>query len=148
MTFSNQQFSSEQVVELTQSMREQLGDNITWQYEDRFCVMLSEFAQNKSAAILVILQAIFPHQWDVKSVKKLPSELKLQLAELAKLTKEQKLFTIPATDETPAMAAFLWPWGHGGTYSLRIKLLADNYQFDQQTLAQQSLLSKLKGFFS
>jgi hypothetical protein len=148
MTFSNQQFSSEQITEITQPLREQLGDNITWQFEERLSVMLSEFAQNKSAAILTILQTFFPHQWDVKSVKKLPTELKEQLAELAKLTKEQMLFTIPATDETPAMAAFLWPWGHGGTYSLRIKLLTDNYHFDQQALAQQGLLSKLKKLFS
>jgi len=81
-------FTPQQIEELTLTLRKQLGDNITWKYEERFSVMLSEFAQNKSSVILAILQENFPHHWDKKSVKQLPNELKTQLNDLAKLTKE------------------------------------------------------------
>lgn len=141
-------FTPQQIEELTLTLRQSLGDNITWQYEERLAVMLSEFAQNKSAVILAILQASFPHQWDKKSVKKLPSVLKTQLNDLAKLTKDQLIFTAPATDTMPALVAFWWPWGHGGTYSLRIKLLNESYQYDPAVVNQQGLLAKLKAIFN
>ena len=141
-------FTPQQTEDLTLTLRQQLGDNITWKYEERLSVMLSEFAQNKSAVILEILQVSFPHQWDKKSVKQLPSELKAQLNDLVQLTKEQLIFTIPANGSMPAMVAFWWPWGHGGTYSLRIKLLSESYHFDPSAKVNIGFLAKLKQFFS
>jgi len=141
-------FTPQQTEELTLALRQSLGDNITWKYEERFTVMLSEFAQNKSAVILEILQKSFPHQWDKKSVKQLPNELKMQLDDSAKVTNQQLIFSVPANDTMPAIVAFWWPWGHGGTYSLRIKLLKESYHFDETVVIQQGLFAKLKGLFS
>lgn len=141
-------FSTEQIEQITQSLREQLGDNITWKYEQRFSVMLSEFAQNKSDTVLSLLRKQFPHEWDKKTVNRIPKSLQNQLEDLAKINKEQRLLAVPATETTPAMVAFWWPWGHGGTYSLRIKLLSNSYQYDPNEEIQRGFFTKLKSIFN
>ncbi len=140
-------FSALQIEELTQELRNKLGDNITWRFEERFNVMLSEFAQNKSANVLNLLRELFPHEWDRKTAKHLPEQLQEQLQDLAKITNEQKLLATPASNKMPAMVAFWWPWGHGGTYSLRIKLLSESYQY-VQPVPEHGLIAKLKNLFS
>ncbi len=141
-------FNQQQTEQFTQSLRQQLGDNIYWQYDERLSAMLSEFAQNKSSAILLLIQQSFPHQWDKKSIKNLPKLLKEQLGQLANVKKQQLLFTRPATDTEPTMIACWWPWEHGGTFSLRIKLLDESYQYNDSEDSQRGILAKLKSFLS
>lgn len=121
-------FTSKQIEELTNELRASLGDNISWKYEEKSRVMLSEFAQNKSDVVLDKLRKTLTDEWHYKTVKRLPNELKQQLGNLSKLTKNQKLLALPATNHRPAMVAFWWPWDHGGTYSLRITLLEQSYE--------------------
>ncbi len=84
-------FSTEQIKQITQPLRAQLGDNITWKYESRFCVMLSEFTQNKSDTVLSLLITQFPHEWDKKTVKQIPSTLQSQLQDLASFYSQEEL---------------------------------------------------------
>lgn len=62
---------------------------------------------------------------------------------MALLTKEQLIFTRPASDETPAIAIIWWPWGHGATYSMRIKILTTDYDDVALQQAQASLIKRL-----
>ena len=121
-------YTPQQVESLTAELRNSLGDNIPWKYEEKSHVMLSEFAQNKADVVLENLRKTFVDEWHIKTAKKLPSALKSQLGDLAKISKGQKLLALPATGKSPAMIAFWWPWDHGGTYSLRIKLLEHSYE--------------------
>ncbi len=120
-------YSLEQIEAISEPLRVSLGDNITWQYDKKFNGMLSEFAQNKSDVVLENLKPHLIDEWDNKSAKRLPKALKEQLGDLAKISKNQKILAAPATEELPAMVALWWPWGHGGTYSLRILLLEHSY---------------------
>lgn len=119
-------YTQEEVEQQTAELRSKLGDNITWKYEARYDVMLSEFAQNKSDGVFESLAPLFKFQWDYRSAKKLPKVLKDELRDLARVSKNQKLLLIPKQGDTPAIVAFWWPWGHGGTYSLRLKILESN----------------------
>jgi len=121
-------FTQENIELMSLQLRESLGSNITWQYEQRLNVMLSEFAQNKSDDILEKLRLSLADEWHSKTAKKLPSTLKSQLGELAKISNHQMILATPATEKTPAIVAFWWPWDHGGTYSLRIKVLEQSYE--------------------
>ena len=121
-------FSEQQIRQLTKPLCQALGDNISWSFEPRHQVMLSEFAQNKSDLVLARLREQLPHEWCDKTWKKLPKVLKSELGDLAKLKQGQKLLALTAGDNTPAIVALWWPWGHGGTYSLRLKLLDIEYQ--------------------
>ncbi|WP_448550242.1 hypothetical protein [Thalassotalea fusca] len=125
----------------------ELDETLKWRWDDRFSAMLSEFAQNRSDGVLASLRERFPHEWDKTSIRFMPSALKMQLGDLSRLTKEQKLFTLPAHEQTPAIVAIWWPWGHGGTYSLRVKLLDETYQYVEAANEPSSIFDKLRQFF-
>ena len=40
-----------------------------------------------------------------------------------------------------------WPWGHGATYSMRIKILNINYSAEDIAHAKASFISKLTKYF-
>lgn len=131
--------------QLTEQLRTTLANDLNWRYEDRLDVMLSEFAQNRGAPVFELLASELSDKWDHKSIKLAPPELLAELGTLAKLSKLQIVFTCPAQQDKPALAAFWWPWDHGGTYSLRIKVLKNSYDIAN---IQQGFLAKVKGWFS
>ncbi|MDO6445224.1 hypothetical protein Q4493_05485 [Colwellia sp. 1_MG-2023] len=139
-------YSSNQIESITAELRHSLGDNIPWKYEDKMAVMLSEFAQNKSDVVFEKLKVSLTDEWHSKTVKKMPKALKKQLGDLAKLSKNQKILAVPAQDSTPALVALWWPWDHGGTYSLRLKVLEQSY--DNTLEPSTGLLSWCKNLFS
>ncbi|MCJ8320507.1 MAG: hypothetical protein MJK12_12790 [Colwellia sp.] len=104
-----------------------LGEVFIWQWDDKRQSLLTEFSRNKKDLALPKIEQLFTDEWDKKTIKKSPDALKIQLGSLAGLVKEQRLFTSPAKDGKPAVLAIWWPWGHGGTYSLRLTVLADSY---------------------
>ncbi|OKY26589.1 hypothetical protein [Thalassotalea sp. PP2-459] len=141
-------YTQKQIEHLTAELRSRLGDNIIWKYEDRYGVMLSEFAQNKSDDVFERLVPIFPFQWDHKAAKKLPNVLKNELKDLARIGKKQKLLLTPKKKNSPAIVAFWWPWGHGGTYSLRLKVLEYNISVDEINEKQSGLFDRLFSWLS
>tara|TARA_R110000744_G_scaffold78514_2_gene154600 strand:- start:3740 stop:4177 length:438 start_codon:yes stop_codon:yes gene_type:complete len=121
----------------------QLGDELTWRWEDKQAVLLTEFSWEKKERILTILRRLFSDEWQKKNIKQAPIALKDELAELAKLSKKQLIFTKPATEDTPAIAVIWWPWGHGATYSMRIKILTSNYDDAALERGKASLFTKV-----
>lgn len=141
-------YTQSEIENITQLLRESLGDNITWKFDEKFHGMLSEFAQNKSDVVLEKLRNALPHEWDTKTVKKLPKSMKVQLGEKRKLTKQQKILACEAQGNTPAIVALWWPWGHGGTYSLRILLLNENFENTPEQASQSGIFYFMKKIFS
>lgn len=120
-------FTTKLFIHITQT----LGEDYHWQWDNRKNAVLSEFSRDKIDVTLELLQQNFHHQWTNKSIKKAPTILKEQLADLAKLNKEQLLFTTPKTASSPALLAIWWPWGHGATVSLRLLPLTHSYEYDK-----------------
>ena len=141
-------YTQEQVETFSQPLTRQLGEQHKWQWEGQREVLLSEFSKDKIEATLAVLREHYCHEWDRKSIKKAPKALKQQLGELAVLYKEQKLFTRPGEDGQPSAVAVWWPWGHGGTYSLRVKLLDETYQYVEAANEPQGLFDKIRQFFA
>ena len=121
---------SNPVEETTLSLRQQFNTEINWRFDEKFNVMLSEFSQMTSVKVIAELRDFFPHEWNVKNIKTSPLALFEQLSGFTELTKQQLIFTIPAQNSQPAFVAILWPWGHGSTFSLRLKPLASSYDMD------------------
>lgn len=140
-------YTRKQVEALNFSLIQLLGDQHSWQWEAQRGVILSEFARDKIEPTLATLRASYEHEWDKKNIKKAPKELKEQLGELAVLYKEQKLFTREATEDTPASVAIWWPWGHGGTVSLRVKPLGESYPTPELN-SGQGVFFRIKQLFS
>lgn len=121
-----------------------LGDQITWRWDEQQSALLTEFSWEKKERMLTVLRQLFSEEWHRKSIKKAPKIIKAELGDLAHLTKEQLIFTRPATDKSPAFALIWWPWGHGGTYSMR--LIALNNDYDDEALQQAQKNSLLNIF--
>ena len=141
-------YSQEKIEAFTGQIIPLLGDQLTWRWEDRFSVMLSEFSRDKNEKTLAALRQQFEHEWDKKTVKKAPTEIKDHLGALIKLNKDQLILARPATDTTPAMVALWWPWGHGGTYSLRLALLDSPYEYKDMKTSKGSLFSRFMNIFT
>jgi hypothetical protein len=120
-----------------------LGDELTWRWEDRQSALLCEFSWEKKDRILTSLRNIFSEEWNKKTIKKAPKVIKDELGELARLSKKQLIFTRSTTENTPTLALIWWPWGHGATYSMRIKVLSAHYDQAALQLAQTSLITRI-----
>tara|TARA_R110000737_G_scaffold8779_1_gene24430 strand:+ start:2153 stop:2587 length:435 start_codon:yes stop_codon:yes gene_type:complete len=120
-----------------------LGDELTWRWEEKQSALLTEFSWEKKDRLLTVLRALFTEEWHKKNIKKAPKAVKDELGELVNLSKQQLIFTRPASEETPALALIWWPWGHGATYSMRIKILNSNYDDAALKQGQASLIAKI-----
>jgi hypothetical protein len=138
--------SFEKISSVTQDITDPLKDLLNWRWEESRQVILSEFASGKAEQTLAVLRSNFKDEWDKKTIKKAPKDLKEQLGELANINKEQKLFTRPATDKQPATLAIWWPWGHGSTLSLRLTILKDNYEYTPQPQTENRFIAYITKF--
>ncbi len=111
---------------------EELGDSFNWQWDERRQALLTEFSRDKKELCLPKIQQLFSDEWNKKTIKKAPKALKNQLGILTKLTNNQLLLTCPSIEKQPALMAIWWPWGHGGTYSLRLTILTNSYDISQE----------------
>jgi len=140
------QITPKEVQQASIDITNALGDVFKWQWEEDRSALLSEFSRDKKDQAFNVLQQNFSEHWDKKAIKKAPKSLKSQLGELMNLNKEQCLFTRPATQETPALLAIWWPWGHGGTYSLRLVILDNSYDL-AEVKSSNSILSSFIHMF-
>jgi len=142
----------EQIEQYTHHLRAEISDpldkSLVWKFDERFNAMLSEFAQNRADDVLASLRNIFPHEWQAKLNKFIPTEIRNQLGTLGKLNKEQLMLAKPATANEPAIVALWWPWGHGGTYSLRIFTLDNDFDLIPIPIHKPSLFSRVRGMFA
>ncbi len=140
-------FSQQQIASLTEDLRLALGDDLSWSFESRHQAMLSEFAQNKAERVLAKLRLTLVDEWQGNTWKQLPKALKTELGTLAKLSKEQRILALCGDQNTPTVVALWWPWDHGGTYSLRLKLLSTEYQNTPEEKAS-GVFAKFKRLFA
>jgi hypothetical protein len=104
---------------------EALSPMVKWKYDDFHKVMLAEFSVDKQDQVLFTLQQVLPVNWDAKSIKKAPNQVKHYAGSFSKLIRQQKLFCTNIEQHPKVMAAW-WPWGHGATVSVRIFLTNTN----------------------
>jgi len=125
-----------------------LDKEYNWQWEERREAWLAEFSRDKIARTLEILNQHFDDVWHYKNIKSAPKELKIQLNDLAKLNKEQKLFTTPATENQPTLLAIWWPWGHGATVSIRLMTLENGYCKPVKLTTKDNFFTVVKKLFA
>ncbi|MGJ8691313.1 MAG: hypothetical protein ACSHW0_02390 [Thalassotalea sp.] len=137
-----------EIESVTEYLVEIFGDEYPWRWDEQKNVRLSEFASNKKEKIFALLQSEFDHQWDVKNIRYAPGPLKIKLGALVKLQKNQVVFTRPAKDDKPMLVAIWWPWGHGGTVSLRLTALTDTYHPGEIKHKKDSIFTIIKKLFT
>ena len=121
---------------------EALSPLVKWKYDDFHKVMLAEFSVDKQDQVLFTLQQVLPVNWDAKSIKKAPDEVKHYAGSFSKLIRQQQLFSTNIEQHPKVMAAW-WPWGHGATVSVRI-FLTNTSPF----VAKTGVINKLTRLFA
>lgn len=142
----NNESLQQQIESKTGSLREAIGQDLTWQYDDKHQAMLAQFAQNRAQGVMATLAPQFTHQWCYSTRKQIPVELKAQLGDVTQLDKNQELLAVNIVDEG-CIVALWWPWGHGGTYSLRLALLPEKFN-EQQPVQPEGWWHRLKSLFN
>jgi len=143
-----QNYQEHKTQEFFSSLFEILGKEYNWQWEERRNAWLSEFSRDKIDITLEVLQQHFDDTWHYKNIKTAPKQLKEQLNDLAKLNKEQRLFTTSANLNQPTLLAIWWPWGHGATVSLRLMTLENSYLKLPEMHVKDSFFTVIKKLFS
>jgi hypothetical protein len=110
---------------------EALSSLVIWKYDDFHKVMLAEFSVDKQDQVLFTLQQVLPVNWDVKTIKKAPEEVRHYAGAFSKLVRQQKLFSTDVQRHPKVMVAW-WPWGHGATVSVRL-FLANTSPYEAKT---------------
>lgn len=136
------------IEKVTQDLVDAFGDDYPWRWDEQKNLMLSEFASNKKEKIFAQLEELFDHKWDKKNIRYAPAALKIQLGKLTSLKEKQVIFTSPAKDGKPMLVAIWWPWGHGGTVSLRLTALTDTYCAGEVKTNKDSIFTVIKKLFS
>lgn len=136
------------VEKVTQDLVDAFGDDYPWRWDEQKNLMLSEFASNKKEKIFSQLEVLFDHKWDKKNIRYAPAALKIQLGKLTSLKDKQVIFTSPAKGDKPMLVAIWWPWGHGGTVSLRLTALIDTYCAGEVKTNKDSFFTVIKKLFS
>jgi hypothetical protein len=136
------------IEKVTQDLVDAFGDDYPWRWDEQKNLMLSEFASNKKDKIFAQLVELFDHKWDKKNIRYAPAALKIQLGKLTTLKDKQVIFTSPATEDKPMLVAIWWPWGHGGTVSLRLTALIDTYCAGEIKTNKDSFFTVIKKLFS
>ena len=91
----------------------------SWQWDERFGVVLAEFGTEDEDKILSVLDKHFCESWDEYSIETAPIHV-LNLADyLGGIDGDQILFTTAQENETFIFCAW-WPWGNGQKISIRI----------------------------
>ncbi len=119
-----------------------LSSMVKWKYDDFHEVMLAEFSVDKQDQVMFTLQQVLPVNWDVKTIKKAPDEVKHYAGIFSKLVKQQKLFSSNIQLHPKVMVAW-WPWGHGATVSVRL-FLTDTSPY----IAKTGFIHKLTRIFA
>lgn len=144
-------YTEQEVKEASIDLVASLNELLIWRWEEEKNVLLAEFASGKADKVIAILQQHCAHEWNIKSIKNAPKSIKIELADNAKLIKNQRIFTNPPKNDQKSVVAILWPWGHGSTYSLRLTLLDAPYEYIQPTSSKSFLsrfFQKAKGLFA
>ena len=90
---------------------EALASMVKWKFDYFHKVMLAEFSVDKQAQVLSTLQQTLPVNWDIKTIKKAPEEVKRYAGVFSKLLKQQKLFS--TIIELQPKVMFAWrSWCH------------------------------------
>lgn len=140
--------SQPDIEQLTQQLTYLCGEQYSWRWEAEKKLLLCEFASNKKEAALAVLSDYFEHQWHTKNIAELPEQVKIELGEFSTVKGEQMIFSSSSEYKLSChIVAFWWPWGHGGTISLRLGILEKPYRHEDIKIRPVGYLNWFKQIF-
>ncbi len=95
------------------------NDMVTWKWDDRFQMALTEFDVSDKNGIKVILESFLKISWDNSNIDNAPSNVKLLINKFGGLKSGQLVF-LEDTNREDFLYCVWWPWGNGNKISIRV----------------------------
>lgn len=94
-------------------------DLLSWEWDGRFSAALAVAKDPQHHEVLALLASHFTFPWDTSNIDQAPERVVALGDSWGGLWPGQRIFTRDP-EEDPLLYAVWWPWGGGGTFSLRI----------------------------
>ena len=92
---------------------------LKWEWDEQTNGALAIMEIDASSRVLAALEARFTHQWTHKTLRKAPPAIKAAIKAFGGLRAKQQAFATVLADDLVLLGLW-WPWGHGGTVSVRL----------------------------
>ena len=115
---------------------------VTWNWDDRFQAVLSEFPADQEKEVMSVLEKYFDSCWDEETIPYAPGKVQSVARGLGELRHGQRLYSSDPDQDSLLLGAF-WPWGNGERVSLRILMDVAEIDIGVEELAPESIQSPL-----
>jgi hypothetical protein len=108
---------------------------VTWNWDDRYQAVLSEFPADQEEEVMSVLEKYFDACWDEETIDYAPGKIRSVAKDLGNIRHGQRLFSSDPDQEALLLGAF-WPWKNGEKIYLR--MLVDLAAIDMGMEAPES----------
>ena len=115
---------------------------VTWNWDDRFQAVLSEFPSDQEKEVMSVLEKHFDSCWDEKTINHAPGKIRSVAKDLGEIRQGQRLFSSDPGQDALLLGAF-WPWRNGERISLRILVDVAAIDIGIEASTSQSIQSPL-----
>jgi len=92
---------------------------VTWNWDDRFQAVLSEFPADSENEVIAVLEKHFDSCWDEETINYAPGKIRSVAKGLGDVREGQRLFSSDPEQDALLLGAY-WPWQNGERISLRM----------------------------
>ncbi len=110
---------SKDVVKICNRIYSECDSLVTWNWDDRFMAVLSEFPSDQEEEVMSVLEKHFDTCWDDETINYAPGKVRSAAKDLGEVRQGQRLFSSNPNQDTLLLGA-IWPWQNGEKISLRI----------------------------
>ena len=113
--------STHSVEKICSRIYSQCNSLVTWNWDDRYQAVLSEFPADQKKDVLAVLEKNFDSCWDDETINYAPGKIRSVAKDLGDVWEGQRLFSTDPNNDDLLLGA-IWPWQNGEKISLRIRV--------------------------
>lgn len=92
---------------------------VTWNWDERFQAVLSEFSADSEDEVIAVLEKHFDSCWDEETIHYAPGKVRSAAKGLGEVREGQRLYCSDPARDALLLGAY-WPWQNGQKVSLRM----------------------------
>jgi hypothetical protein len=113
--------SSKDIEKICNRIYSQCNSLVTWNWDDRYQAVLSEFPADQEKEVMTVLEKHFDRCWDDETINYAPGKIRSVAKDLGDVWEGQRLFSSDPNRDDLLLGA-IWPWQNGEKISLRIRV--------------------------
>ena len=113
--------NTQSVEKICSRIYSQCNSLVSWNWDDRYQAVLSEFPADQKKDVLAVLEKNFDRCWDDETINYAPGKIRSVAKDLGDVWEGQRLFSSDPNNDDLLLGA-IWPWQNGEKISLRIRV--------------------------